>query len=54
MDKTIEDLKDLFSSIICLRVEGIEFYPATEILDSITRTAKKGYELCQHALQSVS
>lgn len=41
MNKTIQEAKNLFSSILCLRVEGIEFYSATEILDSIAEEAKK-------------
>ena len=51
MYKTVKDAKDLFESITSLRVEGTEFYKASEILDAILREAHTGYNLCKDALQ---
>ena len=51
MDKTVEKAKALFDSIICLRVEGVEFYTSTEILEAILTEAKKGYDLCKESLK---
>ena len=51
MTQPLEQAKDLFDSIICLRVEGIEFFNASEILDSILREATKGYDICKEALE---
>ena len=52
--KTVEECKNLFESITCLRAEGVEFYSATEILDSICREAMKGYDLCKNHLINVA
>ena len=52
MYKTVKDAKDLFESITSLRVEGTEFYKASEILDAILREAHTGYNLCKDALDS--
>ena len=48
--KKLAEAKDLFDSIICLGVEGVEFYPAAKILDSVLNEAKKGYDLCKEAI----
>ena len=50
MRKTIEEAKQLFESITCLRVEGVEFFSSREILDSICKESMKGYDLCEKAL----
>jgi len=49
--KAIEEAKNLFDSILCLRSEGIEFYTSTQILDAIEKEAKKGFDVCNKALQ---
>jgi hypothetical protein len=46
--------KEMFSSIMCLRVEGTEFFPASQILDSILDEAKKGYNACNERLTKAS
>ncbi|OEU68467.1 MAG: hypothetical protein BBJ57_07255 [Desulfobacterales bacterium PC51MH44] len=48
--KIVEECKNLFESITCLRVEGVEFFSQKEILDSICREATKGYDLCKNHL----
>jgi len=51
MNKTeIEEIKNVFDSIICLSVEGAELFSATKILNSIYKEAEKGYNLVNHHL----
>lgn len=51
--KQWEQAKKLFESILCLRVEGIEFFSSTEILDAIQGEATKGYNMCKKATDAV-
>jgi len=41
----IEEIKNIFDSIICLAVEGAELFSATKIINSIYKEAEKGYNL---------
>ncbi len=52
--KIVEECKNLFESITCLRVEGVKFFTQKEILDSICREAMKGYDLCKNHLITVA
>ncbi len=52
--KIVEECKNLFESITCLRVEGVEFFSQKKILDSICREATKGYDLCKNHLITVA
>jgi hypothetical protein len=47
--RKFKELKDLFESITCHRVEGVEFFSTTEILDAIYKDAMKGYHICDEA-----
>ena len=51
MTKALEKTRDIFSSITCLRAEGVEFFTQSEILDSISRRAHDGYDVCKKALE---
>lgn len=51
MNKTeIEEIKNIFDSIICFCVEGVEFMGRTELALKISEEAAKGYKLCQNAV----
>ena len=51
MTEALEKAKDIFSSITCLRAEDVEFFTQSEILDSISRRAHDGYDVCKKALK---
>ena len=46
----IEEIKNIFDSIICLCVEGAELFSATKILNSICKEAEKGCDLVDRHL----
>jgi len=50
----IMKLQNLFESIICLAVEGPEFFTKLELMDAIQKEAMQGHELCKRHLSSKS
>ena len=40
-----EELKEIFSSILCLTCEGVEFMNRTELASRIAQDAQKGYHI---------
>lgn len=47
MDKTkIEEIKNIFDSIICLAAEGPEVMKCIELVDKIAKESERGYNLC--------
>ena len=54
MDKTeIEEMKDIFNSIVCLCVEGVEFMDRVELALKISEDATRGYKICQKHLNKI-
>ena len=51
MKEALDKAKELFSGIICHRVEGTEFFGTSEILDAICKEATEGYNICKDALE---
>ncbi len=50
LKKALVDSRNLFSSITCLRAEGVEFYPSNQILDAIEKEASRGYRICNDVI----
>ena len=47
MKKTeIEEIKEVFNSIMCLAIEGPEVMRSIEIIDKIAKESERGYVLC--------
>lgn len=51
-NKEIQEAKDLFESILCIVVEGVEVMSHVSLLSGIERAAVEGYNLCKHALSN--
>jgi len=50
MKKSLVEAKKMFNSILCLAVEGIEFYKTSDLLNAIRGEAVQGFEICKHGL----
>lgn len=48
--ETIEKAQFLFSSIVCIAAEGMEFMSKVDRIDAMVKEASKGYALCSEAL----
>ena len=51
MKKSLIEAKKMFNSILCLAVEGREFYKTRDLLNTIRGEAVQGFEICKNALQ---
>ena len=51
MKKSLIEAKKVFNGILCLAVEGTEFYKTSDLLNAIRGEAVTGFEICKHALQ---
>lgn len=52
--REIEEIKNIFNSIICLAVEGVEVIRPMVVIDKIAKEAEKGYDLVGRHLTSQS
>lgn len=43
----VEELKEIFNSILCLTSEGVEFMSRTELATRIAQDAQKGYDIAK-------
>ena len=50
----LEKIKNIFDSIVCLCVEGVEFMTRTELATKIIEEATKGYKICKDASQPIN
>lgn len=46
----LEEVRELFDSILCLCVEGREVVARKHLLDEIQKEAEKGYEIAREKL----
>ena len=49
----IEEIKNLFDSIMCLCVEGVEFMGRVELALKISEDAARGYKICRRHLNKI-